>query len=190
MGTNILFWNCQGIRQKHNALELYLEENEFDVIALNETFLSEKHNFKIPGHDTIRNDHSAGLGDGVALLLKHGLVVNKEYRDNDFNIITDNEALAIDLELSNKQNLTLATTYCPNGKLNLTLIQTINNLSDNVMFVGDFNSKLKYQTINNLSDNVMFVGDFNSKLKYFGCAKKALPFRSSKISKNNLTLFT
>ena len=144
MGTYILFWNCQGIRQKHNELELYLKENEFDVIALNETFLSKKHNFKIPGHDTIRNDRSAGLGDGVALLVKHGLVVNKEYRNNDFNIITDNEALAIDLELSNKQNLTLATTYCPNGKLNLTLIQTINNLSDSVIFVGDFNSKLKY----------------------------------------------
>ena len=27
-------------------------------------------------------------------------------------------------------------------------------------------------TINDLSDNVMFVGDFNSKLESFGCAKK------------------
>ena len=60
------------------------------------------------------------------------------------------EALAIDLELSNNQNLTLATIYCPNGNPNLTL----------------------FQTINNLSDNVMFVGDFNSKLESFGCAKK------------------
>ena len=29
-----------------------------------------------------------------------------------------------------------------------------------------------FQTINNLSDSVMFVGDFNSKLESFGCAKK------------------
>ena len=58
--------------------------------------------------------------------------------------------MAIDLELSNKQNLTLATIYCPNGNRNLTL----------------------FQTIKNLSDNVMFVGDFNSKLESFGCAKK------------------
>ena len=29
-----------------------------------------------------------------------------------------------------------------------------------------------FETINNLSDNVMFVGDFNSKLEAFGCAKK------------------
>ena len=51
--------------------------------------------------------------------------------------------MAIDLELSNKQNLTLATIYCPNANPNLTLFQTINNLSDNVMFVGDFSSKLE-----------------------------------------------
>ena len=102
---------------------------------LYETFSSKKQNFKIPGYDTIRN--------GVTFLVKNGLVVNEEYRNDDFNIITDNQALAIDLELPNNQNLTLATIYCPNGKSNLLLFQTINNLSDNVMFLGDFNSKLE-----------------------------------------------
>ena len=54
------------------------------------------------------------------------------------------------IDLSNNQNLILATVYCPNGNPNLTL----------------------FETINNLSDNVIFVGDFNSKLEAFGCAKK------------------
>ena len=150
MDTNILFWNCQGIRPKRKELELYLKENVIDVIALNETFLSKKHSFKIPGYDTIRNDRSTGLKGGVAFLVKNGLVADKEYRNEDFNIITDNEALAIELELSNNQNFTLATIYCPNGNPNLSL----------------------FQHINNLSDNVMFVGDFNLKLESFGCAKK------------------
>ena len=39
------------------------------------------------------------------LPLKHGLVINKEYRNSDFNIITENEALEINLELSNNQPL-------------------------------------------------------------------------------------
>ena len=120
-----------------------------DVIALNETFLSKKHNFKIPGYDTIRNDRSTGQRGGVTFLVKNALVVNKEYRNDDFNIITDNEALAIELEISN--DLTLATIYCPNGNPNLSL----------------------FQTINDLSDYVMFVGDFNSKLESFGCTKKS-----------------
>ena len=141
MGLNITFWNCQGIRSKRKELELYLNENSIDIIALNETFLNKKVNFKIQGYDTIRNDRSTGQKGGVAFLVKHGLVVNKDFRNADFNIITDNEALAINLELSCNQNLTLATIYCPNGKPNLSLFQTIYNLSDNVMFVGDFNSK-------------------------------------------------
>ena len=125
-------------RPKRKELELYLKENLIDVIALNETFLSKEHNFKVPGYDTIRSDRPTGQKGGV----KNGVVVNKEYRNEDLNIITDNEALAIELELSNNQNFTLATIYCPDGNPNLSLFQAINNLSDDVMFVGDFNSKL------------------------------------------------
>ena len=149
MGLNILFWNCQGIRSKRKELELYIKENEFDIIALIETFLNKKLNFHISRYDTI-NDRSTGQRGGVAFLVKNGLVINKEYRNSDFSIITSKEALAINLDLSNNQNVTLATIYCPNGKPNLSL----------------------FHTINNLSDNVMFVGDFNSKLESFGCAKK------------------
>ena len=77
MGTNIMFSNCQGIRSKHKELELYLTENNFDIVALNETFLTKKVDFKIQGYDTIKNDHSAGTRGGVAFLVKHGLVINK-----------------------------------------------------------------------------------------------------------------
>ena len=99
MGTSILFWNCQGIRSKLKELELCLKENVSDVIALNETYFSKKHDFRITGYDTIRNDCSTDQGEGFAFFVKHDLVVNKEYRNNDFNVITDNEALAIDLEI-------------------------------------------------------------------------------------------
>ena len=166
MGLNIMFWNCQGIRPKRKELQLYLTENSIDIIALNETFLNKKYTFKVPGYDTIRKDRSTGVKGGVAFLVKHGLVVNKEYRNEDFNIITDNEALAINLELSNNQNLTLATIYCPNGNPSSSL----------------------FHTISNLSDNVMFIGDFNSKLESFGCAKKNTSGPMLKTIQNKLNL--
>ena len=100
-----MFWNWQGIRSKHKELELYLKENNFDIVALNETFLTKKVHFKIQGSDTIKNDRSTVTRGGVAFLVKHGLVINKEYRNIDFNIITDNEALVIDIDLCNNQNL-------------------------------------------------------------------------------------
>ena len=49
-----MFWNCQGIRPKRKELELYLKENNFDIVALNETFLTKKVDFKIQGYDTIK----------------------------------------------------------------------------------------------------------------------------------------
>ena len=143
IGLNILFWNCQGIRPTRKQLELYLKENVIDIIALNETFLNKKLNFHISGYDNIRNDRSTGQRGGVAFIIEHGQVINKEYKNSDFNIITENEALAINLELSNNQNLTLATIYCPNGNPNFLLFQFINNLSTDVMFAGDLNSKLE-----------------------------------------------
>ena len=86
-----MFWNCQGIRPKYKELELYLKENSFDIVALNQTFLTQKIDFKIQGYDTIQNDRSTGARGGVAFLVKHGLVINKEYCNTDFNIITDNK---------------------------------------------------------------------------------------------------
>ena len=57
--------------------------------------LTKKLNFRISGYDTIRNDRSTGQRGGVAFPVKNGLVIKKEYSNSDFNIITENEALAI-----------------------------------------------------------------------------------------------
>ena len=70
-------------------------------------------------------------------------------KENNFNI-----------DLSNNQNLILATIYYSNGNPKIRL----------------------FETISNLSDNVMFVSDFNSRLEAFGCAKKTL-VKFSKIFK-------
>ena len=59
-------------------LKLYLKENVNDIIALHETFLSKKLNFRSTGYDAIRNDDSTGQGGGVAFLVKHGLAACKQ----------------------------------------------------------------------------------------------------------------
>ena len=49
-----MFWNCQGVGPKCKELELYLKENNFDIVPLNETFLTKKIDFKIQGYDTVK----------------------------------------------------------------------------------------------------------------------------------------
>ena len=99
--------------------------------------------FSLPGHDIKRNDRTWSTKGGVAFLYKSELILNRVYDNNDFNIITNNETLAIELKLSNKTTLTLATIYCPDGKSDCDLFRTVTSLSDKVILFGDFNSKHK-----------------------------------------------
>ena len=124
-----MFWNCINIMfwkisdQNVRNCNYILKKTQLASSLLMKRSLNRKITFKIQGYDTIPNDRSTGRRGGVAFLVKHGLVVNKEFRNADFNIITENEALAINLELSCNQDLTLATIYCPNGTPNFSLFR-------------------------------------------------------------------
>ena len=140
---NIVFWNCQGLRPKRKELQSYLLENQLDILALNETFLKPKIKSHLPGYGIYKNDRLVGTKGGVAILVKKGIIVNQEWKNEHFNVITDNEALAIEIELQNGDKVILATIYCPNGNPSLRLFRMINALSKQVIFLGDFNSKHK-----------------------------------------------
>ena len=45
-------------------------------------------------------------------------------KNEHFNFITDNEALAIEIELQNGNKVILATIYCPNGNLSLRRLRS------------------------------------------------------------------
>ena len=42
---------------------------------------------------------------------------NQEWKNEHFNMTSDNKALAIETELQNEEKVILATIYCPNGNL-------------------------------------------------------------------------
>ena len=140
---NIVFWNRQGLRPKRKELRNYLPENQIDILAPNETFLERKFKFHLPGYDIYKNDRLVGTRGGVAILVKKGIIVNQEWKNDHFNVITDNEALAVEIELQKGNKVILATIYCPNGNPSLRLFRMINALSKHVIFLGNFNSKHK-----------------------------------------------
>ena len=125
---NIVSWNCQGLRLKRKELQNYLLENQIDILALNETFLKPKFKFHLPGYDIYKNDRLAGTKGGVPILVKKGIIVNQEWKNEHFNVITDNEAFAIKIELQNGDKIILAT-ICPNGNPSL---RQVNRSSKNV----------------------------------------------------------
>ena len=140
---NIVFWSCQGLRPKRKELQNYLLENQIDILALDKTFLKPKFKFHLPSYDIYKNDRLVGTKGGVAILVRKSIIVNQEWKNDHFNIITNNEALAVEIELQNGDKVILATIYCPNGNLSLRLFRMINALSKQVIFPWDFNSKHK-----------------------------------------------
>ena len=141
---SIVFWNCQGLRPKRKEVQNnYLLENQTDILALNKTFLKPKFKFHLPGYDIYKNDRLVGTKGGIAILVKKGIIVNQEWKNEHFNVITDNEAIAVEIELQNGDKVILATIYCPNGNASSRLFRMINALSNQVIFLRDFNSKHK-----------------------------------------------
>ena len=118
-------------------------KNQIDILALNETFLRPKFKFHLPGYDIYKNNRLVGTKCGLAILVKKDIIVNQEWKNEHFNVITDNEALAIEIELQNGDKVILATIYCPNRNPSLRLFKMINALSNQAIFLGDFNSKHK-----------------------------------------------
>ena len=95
-----------------------------------------------------------------------------------FNVITENETLAIEIELQNGDKIILATICCPNGNPSLRLFRMITALSKQVIFLGDFNAKHKQfrcvkpinlgQTLVNIAIDLklFYVNQFRSKKTY------------------------
>ena len=78
-----------------------------------------------------------------SVLYDQSLIVNQEWKNGHFNAITENEGLAVEIELQNGDRVILATIYFPNGNPSLRLFRMSNALSNQVIFLRDFNSKDK-----------------------------------------------
>ena len=82
------------------------------------------------------------------------IIVNKEWKNEHFNVITDNEALAVEIELQNGDKVILATIYCPIGNPSLRLFRMINALSNQVIFLGTLTQSISNLDVSNQTNLV------------------------------------
>ena len=101
-----------------------------------------------------KNDRLVGIKGGVAILVKKGIIVNQEWKNEHFNVTTDREALAIETELQNGEKVILATIYYPNGNPGLRLFRMVNALSNQVIFLGDVKPNKSGQTLVNIAKDL------------------------------------
>ena len=86
------------------------------ILVLNETCLKPTFKFHLPGYDIYKNDRLVGTKGGAAILVKKDVIVNQGWKNEHFHVITDNEVLAIEIEVQNGKKVILATIYLPKWK--------------------------------------------------------------------------
>ena len=73
---NIIQWNCQGIRKKIGELVSFLNTLKVlpDIILIQETFLKNRHPFKLPGYQVERLDRKESTnGGGLMTCIREGI---------------------------------------------------------------------------------------------------------------------
>lgn len=138
---NIAQWNANGILKHRNELEIFLRENNIDVMLLVETHLCSKNNrFKINGYNThLQNNPEDKPCGGTAVLVRNRLryspvpSVNSKFIQSSVVEITD----------QNQKIIRLAAVYCPpKSKISENQFsEFFNTLGPRFFAAGDFNAK-------------------------------------------------
>lgn len=131
---NIAHWNANGVRNKKVELELFLQEKDIHIISINETRLTSKQKFYVHNYDIIRKDRdSDSPSGGVMLLVKKGI--------DQYQITTKTKQLeCVGIKLKN--NVVIISAYLsPNSKFDPNEFNSLLNLGNSVLILGDLNCK-------------------------------------------------
>ena len=144
---NIVHYNINGLGKKKKLLSTFLHKNDIDICCLNE--VRTKKHLKFPGYNIIRKNRQNRSGGGVWTLIKSGI----QFEENKITTNPrDNEAISIDVFLTNGSKVTVGNIYCPPKKqLNRELLQEISSNNAAAIITGDLNAHCK--AFGNRDDN-------------------------------------
>ena len=141
---SVLYLNARSIRNKVNELMAQIILNDYDLVAITETWLKDGHDWElnIQGYQTIRKDRVDGKGGGVALLFKDG--IRAIVRD-DIGAMEDKvESIWVEIRNSKAKKSLIGVVYRPPNS-NIMVRQAINKeITDacrngTAVIMGDFN---------------------------------------------------
>lgn len=135
--VSVLQWNCNGVLQRQTELKNHLitNNNKYDVICLQETFLKPGKNFTVSGYNSIRLDRTDENKGGVLTLVRD----NINYTQVNNN--TDMEYIVVNINL-NQSQLKIVNIYIPPGKdMDKNDLSTM--FGPQTLIIGDLNAKSK-----------------------------------------------
>ena len=137
---NLMHINIRGLRRNIEELIFTLEEKTIDIAFINEVFLKPEQKIIIPGYKIIRKDRSSGKGGGVVLIVKDNISFDSfelNINNNKGNV----EYITIKINTKNLKELIICSYYSPKGIVYEQLFEKLENISNNLLIMGDFNAK-------------------------------------------------
>ena len=98
-GSKMAIWNARSIKNK--MIELKGKIEEYDIMGITETWLTNKDNIRINSYNIIRKDRKRGRGGGLCLVIKNN--INAKIRDNIKEVKEKMEILAITTNMDDKE---------------------------------------------------------------------------------------
>ncbi|CAC5400747.1 unnamed protein product [Mytilus coruscus] len=151
MGLHILQWNARSLYANANSLKHYLDtHNNPEIICVQETHFKDNRyvklqgyhppiirNRKIPIQPKGKNKKKPQIGGGVAIY------VSIQVNFSQLNFNTDNiEVVGVSVNCQNNKINIVNVYRPPNQDIKFNDYQEVlHNLSDNIVLLGDFNSR-------------------------------------------------
>lgn len=154
----VIQWNCQSLISKRHELIYMINKYDPFIICLQETWLRQDSNFRMPGFTCLRADRNDGYG-GAAMLIKNSL----SFSLPSLPLFSDD--LAVVAAIVN--NICYVSVYFSRPSNNI--FNQINNLFNVLpkpfVCLGDFNSHHQlwgYNSNNNYGEQLIDLLDFNN----------------------------
>ena len=148
--VKIIYLNARSILNKINDLEVLLNEQEPDFVLIAETWLNDDTNTAMlniegyyidPDLRLDRKDTLNGIGGGLIVYIKEGLIVKPTSAESNFNQFVQFEVVNKD-DICTTRNLNITLIYRPPSSRDENtdeLCKLISTAGKNSIFIGDFN---------------------------------------------------
>ena len=137
---NLIHMNIGGQRRNLEGLIFTLSEIKNYIASIKETFLITRRKRTIPGNKIIRKNRSTGQSGRVTLKVKNDL----SFSNFELNINNSRGDVEYDTRKINTKSLDeliICSYYSPKELVYEHLFKKLDNKSNNLLIIGDFNAK-------------------------------------------------
>lgn len=133
----VSYSNANGIKGKEHELQLFLKEQNIDIMLIGETWLRNSDNFKIPNYQIYRTDRTQQpRGETAVCILKWIQHLRVDTVDSQI------ENTAVKVVQAGNENYLITASYCsPNRKIKTQDLKALLDPQQKIVLMGDLNAK-------------------------------------------------